>query len=229
MGTAPEFDAATLSAALKALSHPVRLDILRALRVPKRIGDLRLASGTTWAGLQPQRSLSRPAIFHHVEQLEEMGFVERVDEEGRYVVNQQRMFAFLGDLGALARIRPVVDLDVPETLAADAAEAVALPPPPRLLVVAGPKEGHAIALAGEGPWRVGRGADVELRLEYDPHVSREHILVRRSADGRYAAEPNPSSKNPAWLNYRPVPAGGMDLAPGDILSVGSSRIAYQAR
>ncbi|HUR69920.1 MAG TPA: hypothetical protein VM370_11800, partial [Candidatus Thermoplasmatota archaeon] len=198
-------DAEALANELKALASPLRLAILWSLRFPKKVADIRLPAGAEWAGFQAERSLTRSTVTHHVELLAGEGFVERVDEEGRYVVNQQRMFSFLEGLGGLARLKPVVDLDVRETVAVDAREPPPLPTGPRLLLVSGPKEGQALAFDGEGPWTIGRGPTAHLRLEYDPHVSRAHVVVSRDAAGALVIERAAEAKNVPLLNYRALP------------------------
>lgn len=220
--------AESLANALKSLASPLRLAILWSLRFPKRVGDIRLPAAAEWSGFQAERTLARSTIIHHVELLESMGFVERIDGEGRLVVHQQRMFAFLEELGALARLKPVVDLDVDETHALDAREPPSLPLGPRLLLVAGPKEGHALDLSGAGPWLVGRGAEAHLRIDYDPHVSRGHVELSRRAGG-FAARVVRGAKNPAQLNYRPLRENEeKPMKAGDVLTVGSSRLVLQA-
>lgn len=214
-----------LTAILKALSSPVRLRILEALREPTRAVDVRLRAGEERQGFSADRILSRPAIVQHLQVLEEVGLVKRVGEG--YVVDQATMFDVVQELGGLARIRAVRGIDVDTTREARPAPPATLPPPPRLVVVGGPDEGHAFRLDGRGPWTLGRGDACDVRLVLDPGVSRLQATLHKlptSVQIEAAA-----TKNPVTVDYAPLQPGfRRTLAPGSVVGVGGTRVVYQA-
>lgn len=210
---------------LRALASPVRLQILRALVVPSRSQDLRIRAAGERAGLGAQRFLGRSTIIEHLDILEAAHLVRRMGEA--YVVDQQEMVAFLQDIGDLARLRAIVEVDVETTRAAAVPPAQPLVTPPRLLVVNGPKAGQAFALTGGGPWRVGRDASCEVALAHDPHVSRLQLTLHRLETGLFA-ESSGSAKNAALLDFAPLPPGErVPVRPGAILFVGATALAVQ--
>ncbi len=214
---------------LATLASEPRLRLLRALRVPARAADIRVPAGRERAGFSPDRVLSRPAVIHHLQALEEAGLVQRLPDEGDYVVNAQIVFSIMEDIGRLARIRPVVDVDVGETRETPRADREPLPPGPKILVVGGPRDGAAFPLAGAGPWAIGRDRTCEVALDYDPHVSRRHLLLHRSPDGAFAIEALAGATNPARLNHRRLDAGARaPLLAGAVIAVGASRLVLQA-
>lgn len=210
---------------LRALASPVRLQILRALVVPMRAPDVRVRAAGGRAGLDADRFVGRTTVIEHLDVLEKAGLVRRVGEA--YAVDQQSMVALLQDLGDLARLRALVEVDVEETLGARGPEPHALPPPPRVLVGNGPEAGRATALTGDGPWRVGRGADVEVPLAHDPHASRLHLVLERSAGG-FLARVAPTAKNAVLVDFARVgPGESAELRCGSLLSVGATLLVLQ--
>lgn len=210
----------------EALASPIRLQLLFALRSPKSAAEIRLEAGADHADLRADRPLNRTTIIHHLEILEEVGLVERLEPEGKYVVSQQVLFSILEELGHLSRIRPSVALDVNET------QPVAETPHgkpqtgPRLILVGGPREGTAFSLIGSGPWTVGRDRSVEVSLDYDPHVSRRHLVVHRNASG-HAVEHVADATNTTLLDFQPLAAGRhVPLGTGAVLTVGASRLVF---
>lgn len=216
----------TLAARLQALASPVRLQILRALVVPTRAPDVRVAAARERAGFEPQRFLSRSTVIEHLELLVRAGLVRRIGEQ--YVVDQQAMVAFLQELGDLARLRALIEVDVEATRATKAAAPAPLPPGPRLVLVGGTETGRAFELAGAGPWRIGRSPGSAVPLTHDPHVSRTHVTLERDGEG-YRAVVSEAAKNPALVDFAPVaPGASARLQAGSILSVGATLLVLQA-
>ncbi len=216
---------------LRALASPIRIQLLAALRVPKDAADVRIAAGEERADLRADRTLTRTTIVHHLQTLEEVGLVARVEgDDGKFVVNQQVLFSIVEDLAGLTRLRPTVELDVGETRPVDERAPRPRVAGPRLVLVGGPREGETFPLAGPGPWTIGRASEADVRLDYDPHVSRRHAVVGRAPDGRFVIEGLPTSTNAAFLDFAPVRPGVLTpLAPGSIVLVGSSRLVFQDR
>lgn len=220
-------DAATerLLLRLRALASPVRLQILRALVVPSRSQDLRVRATGERAGFDAQRFLGRSTVIEHLDILEAAHLVRRVGEA--YVVDQQEMVAFLQDLGDLARLRAIVEVDVETTRPTVGPPSRPLVPPPRLLIVNGPKAGQAFALTGAGPWRVGRDASCEVALAHDPHVSRLHVTLSRE-EGGLLVESSMTAKNAALVDFAPLePGQRVPVRPGSILGVGATSLSVQ--
>jgi hypothetical protein len=213
---------------LHALASGARLQLLWELRVPKRPSEVRVGAEESRGGLRPDRVLSRSAVQEHIGVLEELGLVQRVAGGDTFVVNQQGVVRILNDLGALARIRPVIDVDVGRTVMARAPAIEAAPAGPKLILVSGPEEGAAFPLRGPGPWTVGRGNNTDVRLGYDPHASRVHVAVSLGEDGLYHVEAVSGATNPTLLDFAPLtPGKPAMLIPGAVLSVGSSRLVFR--
>lgn len=220
-------DIRRLTMYFEALASPVRLQLLLALREPKAAAEIRLEAGAHHADLRADRPLNRTTIIHHIEILEEVGLVERIEPDGKYVVSQQVLFSILDELGQLSRIRSTVELDVGVTRPASAPKPSEGVRGPRLLVVGGPREGAAFALSGNGPWIVGRDRDVEVSLDHDPHVSRRHVIVHR-AGMSHSIEPVTDATNPTLLDLKPIAIGARTPLPsGAVLAIGASRLVFQ--
>lgn len=222
----PDESTARVLARLRALGSPVRLQILKALVQPSRAAELRIRAPAERAGLGAERMLGRSTLVEHLDVLVDAGLVRRIGET--YVVDQQAMVALLQDLGDLARLRALVEVDVEVTRTAPAPLAQPLPRLPRVLVANGPEAGRAFGLEGAGPWRVGRGADCEVALGHDPHVSRVHLTLERDADGTQVRV-SPTAKNPAFIDFAQLEAGASArVRSGALLSVGATLLVLQA-
>ena len=222
-----EPDVAALSALLKTVASPTRMRLLWALRVPKRAAELRIPAEDDRGGFHHDRLLSRTTLIEHLDVLERAGLIERLPDGGSYVTNQQNVFALVENLGRLASIKPVVQVDVDVTRPTQSGKPPSLPEGPRLLVVGGPGEGQTLALQGDGPWTLGRGPESDLRLDYDPHVSRLQLLLRRERAG-FTVEAVREATNPARLNLAPLsPGQPAPLPPGAVLAAGASRLVFQ--
>ncbi|HWH08054.1 MAG TPA: FHA domain-containing protein [Candidatus Thermoplasmatota archaeon] len=226
---APEeegLEAARLLARLRALASPVRLQLLQSLVSPARPHDLRVRAAGGRAGMEAERFLGRSTVIEHLDLLTEAGLVRRVDDA--YAVDQQGMVAFLQDLGALARLRAVVEVDVESTLAAPSPSNQPVAAPPRLVVANGPEAGRAFALHGPGPWRVGRLSACEVPLVHDPHVSRLQATLHREG-GAFVVEVAPSAKNVARVDFADAaPGARVPLRSGSVLGLGATALVLQA-
>ncbi|HWH08930.1 MAG TPA: helix-turn-helix domain-containing protein, partial [Candidatus Thermoplasmatota archaeon] len=74
MTPSAEKDAA-LATTLAALANPVRLAILRQLRTPRALGDIRVLSDEPRGPGEPDRPLSRQAVRQHLDRLLDIGVV----------------------------------------------------------------------------------------------------------------------------------------------------------
>ncbi|GEM_PF-3608079 len=87
-----------------------------------------------------------------------------------------------------------------------------------LSVVAGEQAGSFFPLTGEGPWRLGRGEGVEIRLN-DPRVSRLHAEFSLSPVGLEIRDLG--STNGTYVNGSRISEARL-LADGDLIEVGDS-------
>lgn len=214
---------------LSVLASPTRLQILQSLRIPKRPSDVRVQAHGGPSDLPEDRMISRPAVVKHLRVLEAHDLVRKDEGTGTYVVNQQMLFALLREVGQLARIRPVIEVDVEKTRKTPGLDERDLPTGPRFLLVAGPREGDAFPLDGPGPWTIGRGTGSDVCLDFDPHVSRVHAHLSRK-DGRYLLEAEAESKNPVLVDFRPAARGQrIEVPEGSVLGLGLSRLVLQTR
>lgn len=218
---------------LEALASPTRLEILHALRAPRALHEIRVAPTLTREGENEARALSRQAVTRHLDQLLDLGLVQRIPAPPRargdsYALNHERLFAVIDEMRQLAKLRALLpDAASPrETLAHDEAGPLRLPESPRLVVAYGRDDGVGFGL-GDGPrWRIGRGAGCEVPLDYDPYLSSENTMVERRAAGYTVADLG--SRNGTWLNWaRLPPHAPRELRPGDVLVVGRSTLVYQ--
>lgn len=226
-----DIDVERLSLYLKALAHPNRLELLWLLRIPTAPADVHLRPRRKDDALSQERAISRQAVLQHLESLEEVGVVDRLPEEPgvgqRRVLNQARLFALIEDLRALTLLRPQVRVDVDATLARLDGPHGPWPLGPKLVLVAGPWEGHVFPLQGPGPWTLGRSRAQHVSLAYDPYVSAEHALLL-SGSGGTTLEQLPGARNPCQVNYTPLGKGERRrLRPGDVVGVGRSVLVYQ--
>ena len=224
----PDEDVATesLLARLRALASPVRLAILRALVTPTRASDLRVRAGGERAGLTAARFLGRTTLLEHLDVLVDAGLVRRIGET--YALDQQAVVALLQDLGELARLRALVEVDVEVTRAAAAPALQPLPRLPRALVANGPEAGRAYALEGNGPWRIGREPTCDVALAHDPHVSRVHVTVERDGS-HFIGHVAPTAKNPVFVDFAQLaPGASAPMRAGTLLLVGATALVLQA-
>ncbi len=211
----------------QTLASPIRLRLLFALAEPSAPGDLRITAGEERADLRADRLLNRSTVQHHLDTLEKASLVRRIPN-GRLVVNHQILFSILQEVARLARIRPGVEIDVGHTRVNVGPDRTGPAAGPRLLLVGGPREGTPFPLAGAGPWTIGRGPSADVRLDYDPHVSRLHAVVHRDGAATFEVESPTTTTNPASVDFEAIfPGKRARLPPSAVLAVGSSRLVMQ--
>lgn len=218
---------------LKALANERRLHLLHLLTTPRYGEELSEALGT-----------SRPNALKHVEKLDDRGFVRSMPgrrESGpvkEYQVVPQRLYALSVTLQDLGRLEPEGGPEIagsPATMDDRIGEAGEGEPPkggdrhPRLRILDGPETGNALELDEEGRrWRIGREEALDLTLDHDPYVSGRHAEVHPAPAGYAIVDVH--SSNGTYLNFEQLPAGGRaELAPGDIVRIGHTRLVYQDR
>ncbi|HEV8361225.1 MAG TPA: FHA domain-containing protein [Candidatus Thermoplasmatota archaeon] len=225
---------ASLARHLETLASETRLELLHALRTPKAIQDLRVGPSMMREGEQADRSISRQAIARHLEQLQRAGLIHRTvaatpNRADAYVLNHERLFAMVDELRGLTRLRPTLSTDAlaSETMDGEGVHGQALQGP-RLMVVFGRDEGAGFSLQGAAgkTWRIGRAAECEIRLDYDPFLSQTNTIVERAREGFVVRDER--SRNGTWVNWVRMPKGGSKpLSPGDVLTVGRSSLVFQ--
>jgi hypothetical protein len=92
---------------------------------------------------------------------------------------------------------------------------------PRPVLVA---EGKRLAV-GAGGAIIGRSRECDVVLE-DRNVSRRHAEVRVQPDGSFSVH-DLGSTNGVRLNGRPVPGGGEELRPGDVIELGTAEVVFE--
>jgi DNA-binding transcriptional ArsR family regulator len=225
---------ASLARNLEALGSEPRLELLRALRRPQIVSDIRITQASAEEG-DRGRVISRQGITRHLDVLLDAGLVSRAPSESKahgdtYVLNHERLFAIVDEIRGLARLRPILSkpAEPGETMDKAQAAELKLPPTPRLLVAYGRDDGVAHGLAGLAgtKWRIGRAATCEICLDYDPYLSAEHCVVER-AEGAFLLR-DAGSRNGTWVNWvRLRPDAPRVLAPGDLVAVGRSLLVFQ--
>ncbi|GEM_PF-3538343 len=224
-----DVDVERLSAHLRALAHPARLELLRLLRRPAAPAEMEVRPRRRDADLHPERAMSRQSIMDHLATLEEVGVVNRIEADGatRYVTSAQRLFALVEELRSLTALEPSMRVDVEATLANGAADAPAWTPGPRLVLLGGPWEGRAFALAGAGPWTLGRSRERDVALTYDPFASAEQARIERQG-ATLTVRPEEGARNPTRLNFATLATGApRPLRPGDVIGIGRSHLVFQ--
>lgn len=213
-------DLAALAHAFRSLANEKRLRLLRYLLQPHYVEEIASELG-----------VARQTAQEHVDQLLDAGLLERVRgkrETGavtEYVVSTQRLFLLQEDLADLCGEPAGPDLRHRTEVAAPG-PAPPRPHGPRLVVLKGRRVGQARALAGEGPWLVGRDPAAHVCLDYDLYASLRHAEVRRER-GRFVVV-DLFSSNGTSVDWVPVPRGGsQEVENGSILQVGKSLLALR--
>lgn len=226
-----DIDFERLSAYLKALAHPARLEILWRLRIPASAAEVVVRPRRRDEGLSQERAMSRQTVSEHIDTLENVGVVNRMTTEdggaAQFVTSAQHVFALIEDLRKLSAIEPATRVDVDTTFTQGGTASARWVAGPKLILVSGPWEGRVFALDGEGPWTVGRAKSQTVGLTYDPYASSESGILTRDGP-RYQLEAAPSARNAPRVNFSLLDKPRA-LAPGDILSVGRSHLVFQDR
>lgn len=229
MAASPEYDA--LARFLATLGNPNRLALLRQLRRPRRVAELKLAPESSRRGENPERHISRQAVRHHLEkllavdvtQLHRRGSAFTGDE---YLVNHRQLFVIAEQLRDLARLKPTDAPFQSETRAALPTTRPTAPGRRAVVLVHGIDEGRSWPIEGPGAWLVGRAKTAIVRLDYDPFVSSRHGEIR--SDGLTARVMDLGSRNGTLLNFAPIPANEeRPIVPGDVLTFGRSSLVLR--
>ena len=223
-------DSTRLAQVLGALANPVRIDLLKALRVPRTVSEIKLRPRRGAGGRD--RSMSRVAVQRHLAQLLAIGVVrsQPTIRNGRranlYLVNHSQTFALTEELRRLALLRADEGIDGTQIGPAERRPRIGQA---SLTVVNGVREGWQVPLAPrERPWSVGRHPSCEVSLDYDPFVSLRHAQVVMHAHGCWLLD-LPGSRNGTTLNWERVPKGvAQPLCTGDIVGVGRSILVFRA-
>lgn len=224
-------DAEKLAAVMKAFGNPLRIEILRQLKWPKTLGEIRVQP-TRRGGGRSDRSVNRVTVKHHLAQLMSIGAVQvrrlpRGDQTmDHYLVDHRQLFVLGEELHKMARIRPQADL-VEGTVPAPQGPPDVATPGAKLVLVNGTYEGRVFPLAdGRQDWLVGRRREAAVCLDHDPFVSLEHARLTREGR-RFRVADVASARNRTQVNWRPLPAGGsQDLQRGDVVAVGRSLLLF---
>lgn len=210
-----------LASYFKALAHEKRVRLLAFLLTARSL-----------EGIASELSVARQTAHEHLQQLLEVGLIERVDRDGgmAFVAIPHRLFAvyeMVGRLGALGTgLEEKVAIYAPTEADRPPTDTVADRDLPRMTVVHGLRVGHTKILAGDGPWTIGRDAHAAICLDYDPYASARHAEIRRVAGGFDLADLYAS--NGTHLDWRPVPRGGTARLPnGAIVRVGRTLLSFR--
>ncbi len=221
---------------LEALSSPTRLELLHELRRPRALHDIHVVPSKSRLDERPDRPLSRQGVSRHLDFLLDAELVRRIAGDGGregdlYLLNHERVFAIVDELRDLTKLRPVADWGGDGTVTSEGEGRDAepeLPVGPRLLVAYGRDDGAAFPLAGPvgARWRIGRAPACEIRLDYDPFLSGVHATIDREEVGFVVRDGG--SRNGTSVNFARLAFGkARALAPGDLLVVGRSVLAFQ--
>jgi len=228
---ASETDLEELARFFSTLGNPNRLELLRQLRRPRRVSELRASPEVTRPGENPERAVSRQAVRQHLEKLLAVDVAQlhrrgSAYEGNEYLANHRQLFVIAEQLRDLARFHPEEASLPTETRSSLPSHR---PPPgrgPALVLVHGIDEGRTWTLGVGKPLLVGRLREADVCLDYDPFVSNRHADVT-VVDGRTIFR-DLGSRNGTLLNFaRMRPREPVSLAAGDIVSIGRSTLVYR--
>lgn len=226
--TADDIDFELLAVYLKALAHPSRLKLLWQLRAPANAANLAVRPHRK-DDLPAERSMSRQSAMKHLEQLEQVGVIKRVEgHEGgadRWVTNVPHVFALVEEMRKLTAI-PAAAPELEQTVERTQRKGPEWVKGTKLVLLTGPWEGKLWRLEGAGPWTVGRSRARSIALTYDPFVSAEHAtLERKGSEFRLAV--GEDAKNPSAVNFSKLaPGTSRALRHGDIVGLGRSVLVF---
>jgi DNA-binding transcriptional ArsR family regulator len=215
-----------LAEALKSLSHPKRLRLLRFLAEPRSLEEV-----------ANELQVARQSANEHVDRLLATGLVERVAGRGPHgpVTHHRlvlpRLFDVYDRLGVrLGIVAAGMEEDVhayaPTAPLASPGTSGAAADSPRLVVVHGMRVGRTVPLSGSGPWLIGRDPHAALPLEYDGYASNRHAEIRRAAGGFEVADG--MSSNGTFVDGVRLPrSGSARIANGALLRVGKTLVLFR--
>lgn len=235
----PPVDYDSLAELLKALSNPVRLELLDALRFPKMVGEIKVSPQRLSPGENPERPAARQTLQTHLDRLVATDIVrEDLVKAGerslrRYAVNSQKLYVVTEELRRLSTHHAGRGGEEATTNDASASgpRAISRAKGPRLVLVHGVYEGKSFhldpALAdASGRWIIGRKRGLPISLDYDPFVSNENAIVALT-EGTYTITDLPESRNGTRVNWESLPSDvARPLEPGDAIGVGRSLLVF---
>lgn len=238
----PPVDYDSLAEFLKALSNPVRLELLDALRFPRMVGEIKVAPQRLAPGDNPDRPAARQTLQAHLDRLVAADLVrEDLVKAGerslrRYAVNSQKLYVVTEELRRLSTHHAGRGSEEVSThdASARAPQPAGRAKGSRLVLVHGVYEGKAFQLDAStadatGGWTIGRKRGLPVSLDYDPYVSTENARVRRAGE-TFSIEDLPDSRNGTRVNWEPIPPGvAHALEPGDVIGVGRTLMVFVAK
>lgn len=221
---ADEHELELLAERLVPLASPLRLRLLRYLTRPHYLEEI-----ATYL------SLTRQAARKHLEQLVEIGVLDRqpgVRSTGavtEYVVNAQSLFLLYDEFEKLASLRRDDASDVLSRTVPRGLDAVALArrEGPSLTIVRGLDYGRRVRMPAQpgAAWIIGREATCAIGLAYDAFASNRHAEIR--FEDRAFRLRDLRSTNGTTHNWLAMPRGGeIALAHGDTIGVGKSLFLF---
>lgn len=219
---------AELARSLKVLGNEKRLHLVRFLAVPHYIEEIASELG-----------VARQTALKHVEQLVEIGVVQRL--AGRrphgpvveYRTAPQKLFTTFDELGRLSSI----DLETADEqmLMRSATDLIAARTGPEarrgtrhpvLTVVYGLPVGRTMQLSGSGPWILGRDASCPVCIDHDPFVSLRHAEMR--CTGAEYELVDLYSSNGTAVDGQPLGRGhGTRVRDGSIVRLGKTLLVFR--
>lgn len=228
-----------VAAAMGALAHPSRLAILREVRTPRVLADIKVRSssnGRIHHGERQGRLLARQTVQQHLSSLLQIGVISsresKLDKRRRmeYVINHQTLYSLAESFLALAELRPDELPDSPTITDGIPGEAEHVLGP-HLVLVKGLGIGQHFPLdpvrGGTHEWMIGRRQHLPVCLDYDPYVSKENCLVQWR-DGIHSIVDLPGSRNGTRVNFQPLDGARRMLRTGDLIGVGHSLLLFRA-
>ncbi len=223
-----------LADALNALANSVRIQLLREVRTPKILKDIKVYAPVDAAG-DRGRPLSRQSVKDHLDRLTQIGAVVTREIKGErgmtveYVMNQQQVFRISEEFRSLAKLRAVPSLPLDTVLGEQEQESHQIQGP-CLVLVKGIDEGQTFSLeppdGDKAEWIIGRRRSTHISLEYDPFVSSQNSVIRWR-DATYTLEDLPESRNGTTRNFRLMPKGRpTPIRNGDLVGVGRSLLLF---
>ncbi len=237
----PEAQTNALSEVLKLLADPNRLDLLRQLREPKIVDEIRMTPSRPTNQTNPDRQLTRQAVRHHLRQLREEDLVQvsaRQRPDGRQVsefkVNEQAFYGLIEDLHNLNEY--ISSTNGHGSMAGTNGDEDQWPTGPKLVLVRGLHDGRPYMLTEsrrDPPrgWVIGRGEHCAVNVGYDPYVAEEDTEIMPSENGAGFDLIDLRSSNEATaVNGTSLPFGGKtSLDHGDVIKVGSSVFVFHEK
>lgn len=214
---------------LKVLANANRLRLLTLLKEPKGYSDIALPPSRSDAWGQSERAITREAVRGHLHELMAVGLVKQTRRGNvtRFVANHGRLFVVAEHLRSLAHVQP--EQGVPsQTLVLGVQQARPPPEGPSLVLVRGVREGEAFPLSPKADtWLVGRAANADVRLDYDPFVSARQARLLRKRNEFYLQD-LPGNRNGTLLNWSRLAPGALaPLRAGDVIGAGLSLLVVR--